>query len=519
MKILITALVALASCGSLFGQSPLNQNGCSGAPSTYVHTIGGCASPGTPTLPSGVLYATNYTGADGGAQIQACLNALPATGGTCDARGLTGAQSISTALNIPAYDVLILGDATYSSGLLPTVTWNNSSSIIGSAMFPNSTAAGTQFRYTGTGSAGSFMECATTSCFNVTVKDIYLRRTGTPAQDLAFGIDTLNTHSSLFQNVYISLFDYDWHVGGGTNGSYYNDFIHTQGQTGSTYGYYIGQNGNQNTFLHPTCNSGAVSTETCYYINAVNTVMSNPDAETSGAGIAGAFDIEGRSNTIYDPYIEGTYATPVKIGSSAAFNVILGGSGGSTITDNSQYWQNNVVINPGAQTTASPTASFVNYPNFWKAAIFKLGSTPSFLTAFGSGGSAAWTRFSSVTSLSRTSNVVTVTLSGAGFNPQPLVGDSIVIQNSSGGSTSFNGTFAIASVSSATSLTYNQTAADDTASGGAAVILNNLPTNLDLTRSTVTPTGTCSNGRLWVNINGGSNTTLYVCESGSWVAK
>ena len=63
----------------------------------------------------------------------------------------------------------------------------------------------------------------------------------------------------------------------------------------------------------------------------------------------------------------------------------------------------------------------------------------------------------------RTTNVVTITTTAPhGFN----VGDQVFLAGVTGGSTNFNGTFTVASVPSATTFTYAQTAANDTAGSG-----------------------------------------------------
>jgi hypothetical protein len=64
-----------------------------------------------------VCRADLMPGADAGAKIAAAIAALPATGGTLDARGLEGAQSIPTPLVINKPVRLLLGSATYT---LPT---------------------------------------------------------------------------------------------------------------------------------------------------------------------------------------------------------------------------------------------------------------------------------------------------------------------------------------------------------------------------------------------------------------
>jgi len=68
------------------------------------------------------LLATDFPGANAGTKIAACIAALPSAGGVCDARGLTGEQSISS-LTIAKPVRLLMGAAKYS--VTGTVTWQN----------------------------------------------------------------------------------------------------------------------------------------------------------------------------------------------------------------------------------------------------------------------------------------------------------------------------------------------------------------------------------------------------------
>ncbi len=61
------------------------------------------------TIPNAVLYATNYPGSTFDVQVNACLAALPSGGGTCDARGLTGAQTGAASITVPTGATLLLG--------------------------------------------------------------------------------------------------------------------------------------------------------------------------------------------------------------------------------------------------------------------------------------------------------------------------------------------------------------------------------------------------------------------------
>jgi hypothetical protein len=63
-----------------------------------------------------VVYASNYNGANAGQKIAAAIADLPATGGTVDARGLEGAQSISSDIfaGVTKPGRLLLGSATFT---------------------------------------------------------------------------------------------------------------------------------------------------------------------------------------------------------------------------------------------------------------------------------------------------------------------------------------------------------------------------------------------------------------------
>jgi len=80
-----------------------------------------------------IRYADQFPGADAGARIAAALDDLPPEGGVVDARGLTGMQSITTALRIGApggkATSLLLGPAVFRTTRTLTVYTN--SSIVG----------------------------------------------------------------------------------------------------------------------------------------------------------------------------------------------------------------------------------------------------------------------------------------------------------------------------------------------------------------------------------------------------
>ena len=75
-----------------------------------------------------------FVGADAGAKIVACIADLPATGGIADARGLEGAQVISTTITVNKPVAILLGYATYTTSASPAFDFvgaGDFSSLIG----------------------------------------------------------------------------------------------------------------------------------------------------------------------------------------------------------------------------------------------------------------------------------------------------------------------------------------------------------------------------------------------------
>lgn len=78
-------------------------------------TPGGTGSVLLPRL-NNVRYADQFAGSNAGAKIAACIADLPSTGGTCDARGLQGAQTISQNIfaGVTKPVRLLFGHATFT---------------------------------------------------------------------------------------------------------------------------------------------------------------------------------------------------------------------------------------------------------------------------------------------------------------------------------------------------------------------------------------------------------------------
>lgn len=92
-------------------------------------------------------FADQFAGADAGAKITACIAALPSTGGTCDARGLEGAQTISSTITVNKPVQILLGYATYTTSASPAFDFTEAgdfSSLIGVGIGNTSGIGGTQ---------------------------------------------------------------------------------------------------------------------------------------------------------------------------------------------------------------------------------------------------------------------------------------------------------------------------------------------------------------------------------------
>jgi hypothetical protein len=78
----------------------------------------------------GVVQADLQPGANQLTQLQNCVNALGANGGTCDARAMTGTVTVTATLNIPAKVNLMLGAITLTGNANPVVSLNGSNSSL-----------------------------------------------------------------------------------------------------------------------------------------------------------------------------------------------------------------------------------------------------------------------------------------------------------------------------------------------------------------------------------------------------
>ncbi len=105
-----------------------------------------------------IQLCDQFAGATAGAKIQACINALPTTGGIADARGLEGAQSIAATVLLNKKSHLLLGCASYTASVTPAFTVSADAIVEGvnrECSSITATAGGDLF--SGTGIVGQFV--------------------------------------------------------------------------------------------------------------------------------------------------------------------------------------------------------------------------------------------------------------------------------------------------------------------------------------------------------------------------
>ena len=230
---------------------------------------------------SNIRFADQFSGATAGAKIVAAIADLPATGGTVDARGLEGAQTISSnffsgvAETKPVH--VILGAGTYtltativkplssilsgSGPELTTINYTGSSAAIviaGAPAYEDDKAQGGLYNFRlvdGNGSA--------------TAIGVYFG--GDPA-----GVLSTSTHRAWLQqvsNVHIRNFASQFKIGNGAFGLRFKDSL-SEGRTGTT---------------HILLDPAMTLTETNENIHFEGVTLSNGERAVNGTGLASPF--------------------------------------------------------------------------------------------------------------------------------------------------------------------------------------------------------------------------------------
>jgi len=321
---------------ALFGGNLLKGNGGytvwnAASSASYGTQLGG----GGGTLPGGGTYAAlvqssalgstygvdQFTGADFGGKLQACLNAVSATyGGTCDARNFTGSLSMGSNLTISTGNsTVLLPCATISTAnqLIVTAGTRNVA-LRGCALRGASTASGSQggtvFLYSGAGAAvevGDPTYAADTMGFHM---DNVVINTTAAANGTAQGVVAYRTQEIDLEDFYLL----------GNLNQTGMTLDGTGNYTGGTFfdNQLSGFQTAVNAIGHQVTNSATTD-----WMNASTFVRLHIDCPTSGGSpISGTYGInlqQGDGNTFTGGDVEGC-STALHLGANAQNNTIVG---------------------------------------------------------------------------------------------------------------------------------------------------------------------------------------------------
>ena len=173
-----------------------------------------------------VLFADQFSGADMGAKVNACLAALPAAGGTCDARGFSGVQNATTTIALGVNQKLLLGAVDWKPTANPSFTLDDSSSIIGLG----STSVnfnGTLIEVNSVSGATGIKSVNQASAKSVHLEGFVIRGQGSTTFGTSIGIDMLGFYNSLLRNLYVYAFGTQISANNPSAvSSYYNNYEH-----------------------------------------------------------------------------------------------------------------------------------------------------------------------------------------------------------------------------------------------------------------------------------------------------
>ena len=290
---------------------------------------GGGMLPGGGSYPALVASSTvgsaypvdQFPGADFGAKVQACLNAVSASyGGTCDARNFTGSLSMGSNLTISTGNAtVLLPCATIATANQVVVTAGTRNvALRGCALRGGSQASGSQggtaFQYSGTGAmvqVGDPTYAADTPGFHM---DNVVINTTAASSATAQGLVAYRTQELDLESLY---------------------FLGNQNQTGMTLdgtGNYTGGTFFDNEFSGFQTAVNAIGHQvanaaTTDWMNASTFVRLHIDCPTSGGNpINGTYGInlqQGDGNTFTGGDVEGCN-TVLHLGANAQNNTIVG---------------------------------------------------------------------------------------------------------------------------------------------------------------------------------------------------
>ncbi len=282
---------------------------------------------GTPA-PSVIADATQFPGADAGAKAQACLSSLPVGGGTCDARGLTGAQAFSSTVAVPANTTLLLGAGTYTCGQLPCITLASGSRVVGMGGLGSSSLGVTVIQADLNGPGAMIQSANPSSAIEgVLISELFISNTSPSTHSGVIGVDLQGINHANIERVRTHYVNTGFRLGANSTGSYYNLLSNVQ-----AIGVNIGMDFGINAYANETM-GGSIQPWTtggiCFSLNGGRSNgFYSPDCENATSGIG--FDIYTEGNGVYNPYVEAV-STGFKLNPGSNPTTIIGGGGLSSV--------------------------------------------------------------------------------------------------------------------------------------------------------------------------------------------
>jgi hypothetical protein len=365
--------------------NPLNTTNANSSESV---AIGAACPTGVTALTAaatnGRLNVVCYAGADAGAKIKNCIEALPSSGGICDATALTASQTISNTITLPKNTTLKLGRTSYTAYVVPVFILNDNSELAG-AGWRDVAGYGTTITLLGTtgGQAlrlvswGNGSKIPGGSAAKVQIHDIEI--IGTSTSDGSIGFDLQGMQMGNIARNRIQNFQTGIRTGWGTwhwNCDCYSRFddnqvvsalIAVDMQASTNANTWIG--GNFQPFI-----KGGIGFKLGGWVNRILAA----DVENFPGGIA--FDFTGSSNEVTPLDVE-SGGSLAKFEATASSNTIHGGSAASLNG-------NAVVYSPGTDTEFNLVYGVENvapWPLTWGSYKYDFGegSSPNYYQIYG----------------------------------------------------------------------------------------------------------------------------------------
>lgn len=270
-------------------------------------------------------YADRYSGSTMDVKLASCLAAahVSSNHGICDARGITGNQTIAATVNVPSAVTLLLGNVKIAYTASPAFTVANNSTILGVQNTGSGGTPVTEIDASGVTAPFTSIACVNTDCKNDDVEKI-IDRGMTSNTDGSIGINTnFWTYGTVLGMTFTGL---QTALQCGNNsppgGSYYNLFMkNTGGGVMGTFEDYQ-QNCNANTSILDQVHSTSATYAWNLEVGELTNVILGADCEVLSVG--DCFNIAtGSGDTIIGPYMESSKGG-IHFLSTAAFNIVEG---------------------------------------------------------------------------------------------------------------------------------------------------------------------------------------------------